>query len=129
VALSERPFTTKTPKKKFTTETPRHKEEKFSFFFSLQVLQGGPVQNPEGVMCNSKVLQAKEPCKDGVGELKAKDVGQLGNQGPLGNLSGGGAFFVVDQEKIAERSVDEVEANVAADLIQITIVLDQPLEE
>ena len=38
--------------------------------------------------------------------LEAEEVGQLGDQGAFEDVSLRGAAFVIDQEKITERSVD-----------------------
>ena len=64
-----------------------------------------------------------------MGFLKTERVGQLGDQPTFGDLSVSGSLLVVDEEQIAERPVDEVETNVAANLVQITVVLDQSLQE
>ncbi len=61
--------------------------------------------------------------------LKAKEVGEFGDEGPLPHLSRAASSFVVDQEKIAQRLVNIVEPNVAGNLPQGAIVLDQRIKE
>jgi len=60
---------------------------------------------------------------------KVKDVGQLGDEGSFDHFSGGAAPLVVDQEEIAERLVDEIEADVAGDFLDGAVVLNQSVQE
>ncbi len=61
--------------------------------------------------------------------LEIKDVGQFGDEGSFDHFSGGTAPLVVDQEEVAERLVDEVEADVAGDFLDGAVVLDQSVQE
>ncbi len=61
--------------------------------------------------------------------LKIKDIGELQDDGSVQDIPGRGAPFVVDQEQIAERFVNEVEADVAGDFLDRTVVLNQCVQE
>ncbi len=56
--------------------------------------------------------------------LKIKDVGKLGDEGPLDHFSCGTALLVVDQEQITERLVGKVETDVAGNFPNGAVVLD-----
>ncbi len=55
---------------------------------------------------------------------KVKDVGQLGDEGSSTAFSGGTEPLVEDQKEIAERLVDEVEADVAGVFLNGAVVLE-----
>lgn len=63
------------------------------------------------------------------GLLKIKEISELGNEGPLPHLSGVASPLVVDQKEIAQRLVNKIEADVAGNLLQGAVVLDQCVEE
>ena len=64
-----------------------------------------------------------------LGLLKIKKISELGDEDPLPHLSGAAAPLVVDQKQIAQRLVNEIESNIAGNLLQGAVVLDQRVEE
>ena len=61
--------------------------------------------------------------------LKIKNIGQLQDDGAIQDIPGGRAPFVVDQKQIAQRLVNEVEADVAGDFLDRTVVLNQCVQK
>ena len=53
---------------------------------------------------------------DGIGLSKIKKIGEFHDKGSLQNAAAGVAKIVVDQEEIAQRVVDDIEAYVGAHL-------------
>ena len=61
--------------------------------------------------------------------LEIKNVSYFENQGSFLDLSGRGPPFVVDPEDITQGFVNKIETDIGGDLLQITVVLDQCVQE
>ena len=56
--------------------------------------------------------------------LKAENIGQLRDQRSFGDFARRQPSLIVNQEKIAQGLVNEVEPKITADLPQLAVVLD-----
>ena len=61
--------------------------------------------------------------------LKVKDVGDFGDECPLLYVPGGAPNLVVDQEKVTQRFVDEVEPDVTLNFSSGAVVLDESVQK
>jgi len=62
-------------------------------------------------------------------KLKVKDIGQFSDQGSFNDFPGCGSPLVINKKNITQRLVDKVEADVAGNLLDGAVVLDQPVQE